>query len=94
MKRILAVVVACWATVHSTLVLAGLDRAGNVLYEDDGGGSSRMGLGDIFTLFALWAVAGYFIVRVLRAKTDLSSDLIYNIAFFGGAILSLLAVIA
>lgn len=40
MKRFLAVVVACWATVHSTLVLAGLDRAGNVLYEDGDSGST------------------------------------------------------
>lgn len=38
MKRIPAVVVACWSAAHSTLLLAGLDRAGNVLHEDGDSG--------------------------------------------------------
>ena len=77
----------------STMAFAGLDRGGNVIHEDDGGGYGNMGLGDIGALFAVWVVAGYFIVRILGSRTNFSQDLIYNIAFFGGAILAVLAVI-
>jgi len=86
--------VGVFAIVSSTVSIAGLDRSGNVLYEEDGGGSGRMGVGDIVPLFLVWTVAAYGIVRILRAKTKFSDELIYNIAFFGGAFISLFVAIA
>lgn len=77
--------IAATLALIPTMAAAGLDRAGNVLREDDGGGSGGpIPLGILFGLVA-WGVLAWWIYKHLEKTTKYSSEANGNIAFFAAA---------
>lgn len=67
------------------MAVAALDRGGNVLYEDDGGGSGGpIPLSVVAGLIA-WGVLAWWIYKRLEKTTKYSSEANGNIAFFAAA---------
>lgn len=70
---------------------AQLDRGGNILREDDGGGYSNVSASAIVAYFIFVVVATYIGFKLLEKHTTNSSELNGNIAFFGAIIIGLIA---
>ena len=83
--------IAATIALMPTMAAAGLDRAGNVLREDDGGGSGSLGAGPILLMLAGMGASTYVLYKVLEKRTGYSSEANFNIAWlvvlFGSALL-------
>lgn len=84
-------IAAAFAFVCS-VVMADMDRYGNVMLEDDGGNG-----GPIPAFYAqaviLWIILGVLIAWWCGKKTTWSGTLVFHVAFFGGGLASLFAML-
>lgn len=72
---------------------ADLDRAGNVLTDDDGGGYGGFDSGILIFLIGLPVLTYFAFSWLKKAKPDWSHALAFNVAFFGSGAATFLAAI-
>lgn len=73
--------IAATLALMPAMAAAGLDRAGNILREDDGGGSGSLGVGPMLLVLACIGAFTYVLYKALEKRTGYSSAANFNIAW-------------
>lgn len=81
-------IAAAFAFVCS-VVMADMDRYGNVMLEDDGGGYSSISKGDIAMFFLVWTACSVILFLILDKHTKWGNMVNFHAAFFGGGFIAL-----